>query len=317
MNPVLIVLGVVVVGLLLTRKIGGATIGGSAPGVPPVTPEQAQDLNAAADQRTSPGASSRGIDLETTVITVVTPAIYAVVGCVANWTMAFPLVRNAREGGNTFQFPPRLSPDPCTLPGVARPWWLPVYKADRRASPDNLGIALPDVEYVDGTPGVINSGTSALRQVRGFVVDGRAWVRSEASVNFRAMGAKLRGSKKQLALYVSVTGWTAFDPETGRNVPRSEVVLTYKGASGIPANANPWAVAPWADFADGRTNRRPGNGDEFKDMNPELPWDWCAPVYMWALLKRDHVTLPNAKATVAIGNAAAPPRRTVRPKPKD
>lgn len=266
-------------------------------------------LRESANVRDDPSVSIDAIKLDSTVINVQIPAPYAILGCGERWAMPRALVRGSRIGGggslrgpNGYQGDARSYPDlffppntinRCRAPSAGRPWFLPVYSADRAldAAGARLGgpnSAVPPVEYIAGTPGYAPAPASGGGRVtiRGFSLDDVAWLRSTATRNYAVVDARRRGSGELLRLYVSNAGYTAWDNQ-GRNVPGAEIELTYKGKP-VPAEVNPWAVPPW-------NGPPPGNGRIWADTNPALPWDFIAPPWLASVLSLGHKPMPNVR----------------------
>ncbi len=267
-----------------------------------------QNLREAANQRSDQSVDLASIKLDSTVINVVRPAPYAIVGCGKRWAMPMPLVRGSRVGGGDVysqaadragysgvdSFWPPAFVRGCRPPSSGRPWFIPVYRADRDLDRAGAGFGgasspVPPVEYVEGTPGVARFPASGQERatVPGFVVDDVAWIRSTATRNFQVVGAKRKGRPDVLRLYLSNAGWTAWDG-LGRNIPADQVELTYRGTV-VPADVNPFAVAPWTG------DQAPGNGKIFASSNPELPWDLIGPPWIAAVLQLGHRPMKNVR----------------------
>lgn len=301
--------------------IGALVVGGAVAGAvyyltrTPAGKDAAPNLNPfrslaeSANQREDKSIDLSAIRLDRTVINVVRPAPYAIIGCGRRWAMPLPLVRGARQGGGDVysreamrlgystvdQFYPPDTVAGCRAPSAGRPWFLPVYKVDRDLDRAGAGYGgpsspVPPVEYVEGAEGYARAPASGSKRetVPGFLRDGHAWVRSTSALNFGVVDARRKSDRALLRLYVSNAGWTAWDGQ-GRNVPAAQVEITYRGRA-VPAEVNPFAVEPWAG-----ADRAPGNGKIWADQNPALPWDLIGPPWVAAFLSLGHRPMPDVR----------------------
>lgn len=304
--------------------IGAIVVGGAVAGAvyyftrTPAGTDVAPNLNPfrslreSANQREDKGIDLSQIRLDRTVINVVRPAVYAIVGCGRRWAMPIALVRGARQGGGDLSaiqrgramsagysgvdefFPPEFVSG-CRAPSAGRPWFIPVYKADRDLDRAGAGYGgpsspVPPVEYVEGTDGYARAPAVQPKRetVPGFLHDGAAWVRSTSTRNFAVIDARRKSDRALLRLYVSNRGWTAWD-NRGKNVPAAQVEITYRGRP-VPAEVNPFAVEPWAG-----ADRAPGNGKIWADANPALPWDLIGPPWVAAFMSLGHKPMPDVR----------------------
>lgn len=299
-----IILGAAALGAVYAFRgeLGLAQLFARAPGQnrPRPTPTQKSQQEVQLNQRGG-GSTTADVDLLRTVIDVQLPAFYGVIGCCKSWASARRLPDGRRDGGIE-QHPPwdfYGSRCGCRPPTEGRPWWLPIFKADRdKGRGDQGGVV--DVEYAPGTPGIPAPVEGGKRPVRGFARDGVGWVLTSASRNFHRIGGVTRQGGFPLLVFVSLDGWTAFRADTGRSVRESAVQLTYAGVP-VRHDLNPWDVEPWTAYGDGTDDRPPGGrlwaNAIWADENPAIPTDWIAPAVAQALVSKGYVQLPDGKVS--------------------